>query len=202
MVHQILIKLREMYNTDVKKWSIVFAISSFCFFGIALTVDHFLPMSGFLYNTLRMFVALFLAASIYSILYFISLKILDERLKDPDNTWIPYRMRFSVKWRRRIAIIIASFLFVIAYATTKNLFYTFVSSLIMTAGMALVAFIRPTSTEQKLMDMGVPDVRDLDMDLLTKKREKIAEEKQKKKDDKKKLKKFADNTLGLKGKEK
>lgn len=185
MLRTILIRIRREYNTNLKRLLQV-AIAVFLVAAVVgFVLDSTLPFTG-LWNVLRSLVLIPLAASIFTLGYSYAIFLHRQRVAtDPD--WVPFRMRFSFKWRRNISAIIAAVIFVFIYGAGHSVAYTLISSIFVALIFALFAFMRSTHEENVLEKLGVPDTRDLQYDNYKKKlqeaRAKAQENKRSKKKD-------------------
>lgn len=150
-------------------------------------LDVFAPFSG-IWNLLRSLVLVPLSASVFVLGYTLSLHMNKQQSqKNPD--WVPYRMRFSQKWRRNISAIIAAVIFVFIYGTGFSPVYTLVSSCFVAIIIGLFVFMRATTAEANRDKLGIPDTRDLQYDNY---RKKLQQARAKARDEKKVKKKNDD----------
>lgn len=160
MLRKSLVYLRREYHSNLRSF-LMKAGSVFLVLVIAGTVADFtLPFTGN-WNILRSAILAPLAASIFALSYIAGYHLHLIRTEDPTQEWIPYRLRFSVMWRRRIAAIVGAMLFLVTYATALRPGYTFASSCVVAAVIAIFAFIRPTKAENASAMLNIPDVRDV-----------------------------------------
>lgn len=129
---------------------------------LAVLVDIFLPFNNLWFNFLRAFITIPIAVSVFVTGYTFSLTRY-EVLKSNNDDWVPYRLRFSPSWRRKISAVIASFLILIIYALnqSQNVFYTSFSGVVFAVVIALFAFMRLTRKEEHREELGIPDARDI-----------------------------------------
>lgn len=167
MLRSTLIRIRREYNTNFKRLMQV-AIGVFLLSLVAaFAIDYFLPFTG-MWNVLRSLVLVPLAASIFALGYSYSIFLHRQRVAtDPD--WVPFRMRFSPRWRRNISAIIAAVIFVLIYGAGYSVAYTFLSSVFVALIFSLFVFMRSTHEEGVREKLGVPDTRDLQYDNYKKK---------------------------------
>lgn len=159
MLRKFLVEIRKRLNADTKKFFVFLGSGVVLLTVIAVLMDIFLPFNG-LYNVLRALLLIPLALGLFSLFYAVS--ILAHRYKVAnDPHWVPYRLRFSPLWRRRIAIVIGALLLVVMYGNTNHAGYTFTSSLIAVAVIALLAFMRTTRDEMMREELEIPDSRDI-----------------------------------------
>lgn len=160
MLRKALIWLRKEHKENLKNHLLlVGSITTFLIVS-GLLIDYFLPFKG-LYNVLRSIILVLQATGIFVLGYHYSLTLHYQKMEDPDIDWTPYRLRFSVSWRRKIAICIAALIFVFMYGLNYSIGYTLFSSLFVSILIALVLFIRPTKEEQLREELEIPDVRDI-----------------------------------------
>lgn len=183
-LRRFLVWLRTKYNKSFLKLLIVSVTVLILSIVGSFVIDSLLPFTD-INNLYRLFVLLPLAGSLFIVSYIVGLKLHYIRTSKPDNDWVPYRMRFSPMWRRRIAFIIGAFLFVAIYAIGFNVGYTLVSSIVAAMILGLFAFVRTTNSEELREKMNIPDVRDINYnrrkkELELKNREKENIEKQRK----------------------
>lgn len=83
-----------------------------------------------------------------------------EALLRSHTDHIPYRLRWSSKWRRNLSLIVAAFMAVLVYAIDYFVGYTIMASLVVTAVVGMLAFCRLTQREAHRLEMDIPDPRD------------------------------------------
>lgn len=153
--------LRKGFNTRGKKyfylWGSILAVA----LAASILVDLFVPFGAW-WNLIRTAVLVPLSVSIFAIGYAIGLTL--HRMRSTDPEWKPYRTRFSPLWRIRIAAIVAAIGLVLVYAAGESPVFTLFSSVLLAIGLALLAFVRRTSTELKREKLGIPDARDVSYD--------------------------------------
>lgn len=159
LFRKFLIRLRKAYYRDGKKFFTVGGGVVAALVLLTLLADWLLPFATW-GTVLRSALLVPTAAAIFSVGYGVSLRLHDSQVAS-DPTWAPYRSRFSPTRRLQIAAVVAAVLFVFAYASTRGVGYTLVSSLLTAVGLALLAFVRTTHEEAKRQKLGVPDARDL-----------------------------------------
>lgn len=155
-----LIWIKKQQNTNKIRLFLVTGLIFAVFTAGAYLIDTFLPFD-FLWNIARMAVMIVAGVALFIPSYAISI-ILHKLLQASEREWTPFRERWSPAWRRRIAAIVAAASFLLVYATTNEVGMTFASSIFFTLIIAMLAFIRTTSSEQKLAALGVPDYRDIE----------------------------------------
>lgn len=155
-----LYRLRTHYNKvlEPRKLYPKPAIALAILVAIGIAMDFTLPFTGWA-NSLRALIALASAIVGYSIAYWVGLYFHYARR---GTEWVPFRNRFSLQWRRSLAIIAGSALIVLMWASVAKPGYTLTATVIMMGAMALLAFIRPTKREAVLEEQGIPDPRDAD----------------------------------------
>jgi hypothetical protein len=154
-----LVWCRRQYNLN-RKNTLIKLISAFVFFAASsIVVDIYLPF-GSIWMYLRTLLLIPISVSIFIIFYFLSLYLHDRKVSTDEN-WVPYRMRFSPSWRRRISAIVGALIFVFIYATGFRPGYTLVSSILASIVIALFAFMRTTKSEATREELNIPDLRDI-----------------------------------------
>lgn len=162
MLRKGLIRLRREYNTRLSRL-VIASGGAFLVFAVAgVLVDYFFPFAGW-WNVLRSGILIPLSLSIFVLGYTLSIYLHRKRIEE-DPAWVPFRSRFTLRWRRRMAAIAAAFLFVLVYGAGHSLFYTLVSSVFVSIAIALFAFIRPSREESLREELEIPDARDLRYD--------------------------------------
>lgn len=163
ILRELLRRIRVSFNTKksstYKKYGIILLV--LILFGIL--ADIFLPFSadflGIVSNFVRSFIAIPSAFLMFWIGYMISLE--GHYLKTrTDSEWVPYRMRWSLSWRRSFSAICGAILLVFFFAVTQAAGYTFYASALLAAALALVVFIIPTREEVEMQAQGIQDYRD------------------------------------------
>lgn len=183
-----LIWIKKKTNTDPKNFYILFGSIFFISALISVAVDYFTPFTG-VAMIFRALLVIPLTISIFSLGYSLSYTLYKQRVKiDPE--WVSFRERFSPTWRRRIGIIFGAILVVISYASQQVVGYTLISSAILASIIGIFAFIRKTSTEQRMEKLGLPDIRDLEYQTLMEEMKKEQEEESSKARVKKSQKKY------------
>lgn len=162
MLRKGLIRLRREYNTRLPRFLLVVGGVLVLSVTAGFLVDSFLPFSGW-WNALRSLILIPLSLSLFSLGYVYSIYKHNKKMEN-DPHWVPYRSRFTLLWRRRIAAIIAAVLFVLVYGSGFSIFYTLISSVFVALGIALFAFIRPNREESLREELSIPDARDLRYD--------------------------------------
>lgn len=154
-----LVRIRKEYNENPKRLFIVSLISTIIFAGVGILADLFLPFSG-IGNVVRSIILIPTSVSMFVLGYAISLFFHYARTNQDPN-WVPFRLRLSPSWRRRLSAIIAAVMFVIIYANGFRVGYTPTSSVFVAIGIALFAFMRTTKEEAAREEFNIPDVRDV-----------------------------------------
>lgn len=128
----------------------------------SLFVDMLTPFEEW-WNVLRSVLLIGMAFFGFNIAYGISL-FLSSRMMRTREDWIPFRSRFSPRWRIYYSLMIASV--PVLFATVFGTFigYTAFSTVLVITGIGLLAFIRKTRAEQKRTQYGIPDPRDVLID--------------------------------------
>lgn len=126
---------------------------------VTVLVDTLLPFGG-IPNLLRSLLLVPTSIAIFSLAYVASLWLHGQRMEH-DEDWVPYRARFSPSWRRRIAVVLAALLLVLAQAIEPGPAYTFTSSILGAIIIATMAFLRTSKQEASREELGIPDSRDV-----------------------------------------
>lgn len=178
-----LVRIRKEYNENFKRLLIVSVVGTVLFSGIGLLVDFLMPFEG-LGNVVRSLVLIPTSLSMFILGYAIGLFLHYGRMRT-NPQWVPFRMRMSPSWRRRISAIVAAVMFVLIYANGFRVGYTPSSSIFVAIGIALFAFMRTTREEAAREKFDIPDVRDVKynshMQKLANQRAEAEKEKQQKK---------------------
>lgn len=169
MLRTALIRLRREFNDNPKRFAIVVGTMFGVSLLISLLLDAFTPFGG-IAMIARSFLLIPLGASAFAGAYIIGLLMHRTRVAN-DEGWVPFRMRYSPMWRRRIAALIAAILVVVMYASGFRIGYTFTAGLVVAAVIALLAFIRTTREEAAREAMNIPDSRDVKIDKFQKERD-------------------------------
>lgn len=162
MLRKGLIRLRKEYNTRLIRLIVTGGVVFLVCAVAGFLVDSYLPFTGW-WNALRSAILIPLSLSIFVLGYTLSIHLHRKRVEE-DPAWVPFRSRFTLRWRRRMAAIAAAFLFVLVYGAGYSIFYTLVSSVFVSMGIALFAFIRPSREESLREELEIPDARDLRYD--------------------------------------
>lgn len=179
-----LIWIKRQYNTKPLRLFVAGLVLIAVFTTVAFLVDIYVPFGGW-WTLIRTGVMVLQAPAIFVVSYAFSI-FMHMLLTSQGKGWKPLRSRWSPTWRKRIAIIVAAAGFLLVYATTNQIGTTTTSAIYAALAIGLVAFIRTTSEEQQLADMGIPDYRDIEQG---KRIEQIREVRKHKIKDKKKAKK-------------
>lgn len=134
-------------------------------------------MSAFtlLWNFARAVLVVIQAPLFFTIGYCVVLSY--GRMKLTEENYEPIREKHSLIVRRRAAVIAGSFVVLVALILGQNAVYTIISSILVACVIGIFAFIRPTQQELLMLEVGVADPRDYDINL---KIEKIKSERAKK----------------------
>lgn len=159
MLRSALIYLRRQYNTNLKQLlQVAGGVLVVCLISGVL-LDIFLPFSRW-WNVLRMVVLIPETMSIFALFYALGLYLHYKR-ENEQSDWVPYRLRFSLSVRRQMAMVGGALILVFIYATSFGPGYTFMSSLLLSLVIGLIAFVRPTKEEQTREEYNLPDARDM-----------------------------------------
>lgn len=159
MIRNFLIYLRKQYAHNKRKFLSLMGIISVISTIMGLLLDNLTPFSG-AWMVARSVLCIPLMFSLYSLFYYVSLVLHKQRVRE-NREWIPYRLRYSPKWRRRMIAIWGAFLVVFIYSVGYGPTYTLSSSLCLVSIIACLAFIRPTKQEALREELNLPDMRDL-----------------------------------------
>lgn len=183
MLRQALINIRKISKGNRQKYFAVTGTALAILIGIAVIIDSLLPFEGWL-TLLRSALVIPISLLMFSFGYALSVFLYEMQMQKNDD-WVPFRLRFSLNWRRRIAIIAGAIIFLFIYATSPSPLYTTMSSAYIAIILAVLAFIRPTNAESIREELNIPDVRDIKyeehMKNVQKDREKARRDKKKKK---------------------
>lgn len=160
-MNNILLYIRKkFYSNNSRFILIVFSILLPCIV-LGMVTDSFLPFTLW-WNVIRTIILIPLASSFFCLWYILSIKNADNRRsQDPD--WKTLKEKLSPSWRYRLTAVIASFLVVMSYVTSKTIMYTLVTSLITASIFALIVFVSKTKDEQYNETHGIPDERDVNI---------------------------------------
>lgn len=188
-----LIRIRREYNVNPKALFMYSALASLLTVVIGIVADIFLPFESW-GNVVRSVILIPTAASLFTLSYAVSLFMHYSRINsNPD--WVPFRLRMSPSWRRRISAIVGAVLLVIMYASGFRIGYTPISSIFVAIAIGLFAFMRTTREEAAREEFNIPDVRDVrynkQMDKLTEQRKVLERERLERRKEKR------DKLLGL-----
>lgn len=186
MLHfrKFLVRIKKEYNTNAKKLYILSILASVFGILIGTALDLFVPFNSW-GNVLRTLTLIPTTISMFVFGYAVSL-YRHKRKVEQDPNWMPYRMRLSPSWRRRIALIIGAFILLGIYANEQSVGYTPLSSLFAALVIALVAFIRTTKDEAQREELNIPDSRDIRYNQQIKRLEEARAEAQRRKAERKK----------------
>lgn len=159
----------EEYHATRKYWTITIAgivvMSAVC-----IITDIFMPMHGAGWNILRAFIAFGMGIFDFMLGYTLAIYqgIANEKHYD-DNVPIdevvdpyqPFRLRFSVRQRRRQSYPFIAIIVVIAIASAYSHLYTLLGGVVVAGVIAIIAYIRPTDDEYVLIMNDMPDTRDI-----------------------------------------
>lgn len=163
MFRQSLIRIRKEFNTNPKRFFSVGGGMLAVLILVSTLVDSFLPFTG-LVMIVRSLLVVPMSVLFFAMFYALSLYLHNRQRVLTEGAWVPYRLRFSVIWRRRIAIIAAAFVLVFIYATGHSPVYTLMASVYISTFYAMFAWIRPTTDEARLESFNIPDQRDIRYD--------------------------------------
>lgn len=174
MLREVLIRIRKEFNTNTNRFFVItgatFAVSLI----VSFLLDALTPFSG-VAMVARSMLLMPLGGSIFALGYVVSLLLHRARVRE-DDTWIPFRLRFSPSWRRRISLIVGAFLVVVMYSSGFRIGYTLTAGTVVAIVIALFAFMRTTREEAARESMNIPDSRDIRYKRQMKERERVREE--------------------------
>lgn len=174
MLREVLIRIRKEFNTNTNRFFVItgatFAVSLI----VSFLLDALTPFSG-VAMVARSMLLIPLGGSIFALGYVVSLLLHRARVRE-DDTWIPFRLRFSPSWRRRISLIVGAFLVVVMYSSGFRIGYTLTAGTVVAIVIALFAFMRTTREEAARESMNIPDSRDIRYKRQMKERERVREE--------------------------
>lgn len=157
-----LIWIRDKQRMDSKNLYF-FCVAGFAAIAIiSLLVDSYVPWDGW-WTLIRSALLVPLTGFGFIGLYALSLELSERKqleYRQNNERWVPYRLRYSPKWRRNVSLIIGAVVLVVVYASTTFVGYTIFSSTIAMLAIALIAFCRLTRTENKRAELKVTDPRD------------------------------------------
>lgn len=158
LFRKFLIRIRREYHTNPRRLFLFSLLAVLLFTGIGIVADVFLPfiMWG---NAVRSAILIPTSTAMFVLGYAVSLFLHYSRTNS-NPEWVPYRLRFSPTWRRRIALVVLAFMVVAVYSNGFRIGYTAAASVFVALGIALFAFIRTTKEEAKREELDLPDTRD------------------------------------------
>lgn len=177
-IRKFLLKIRQIYYKLNDKQRILIGLGTIVLIGCGMAIDYFIPFNYFI-NILRALIAVVVGVLIFSFAYMITL-IRSEKKED----YIIFRERFSYKQRLNISVVLWGVQFILLlFSTNAGMFFTFISSIIISCALATLAFIRSTREENAQAQFGMQDYRDVEFnrkrDEEFKKREEKLKEKKK-----------------------
>lgn len=175
-----LVRVRKEYNLNPKNLFLYSGIASILGILLTLLCDIFLPfvLWG---QSVRGLILIPTSAAFFVLGYGFSLFLHYSKVA-ADPTWVPFRLRYSPTWRRRIALIVGAMMFVGIYANGFRIGYTAIAAVFVAMVIGLFAFIRTTKDEANREELNIPDSRDTKYEDNLRKLEKQREEKRKKKE--------------------
>lgn len=153
-----LVEIRGKWKTDAKKLYLQCLIGFLVTAAITLALDIWTPFESY-WMIFRSLLLIPLAFFAFSAFYALAVDVGNRKLIN-DSEWVPYRARWSPKWRRNLSFIMGAFIIVLVYALEPFPGYTILSSFVVTSVIGMVAFCRMTRNESKRTDLGIPDPRD------------------------------------------
>lgn len=164
-----LVRIQKEYHQNPRRLYLYSSIIVFGLVVISVLIDSFVPFGGW-FTIIRSVLLVPLSISIFILGYSVAIFLHYSQMNQNPN-WQAYRLRMSVRWRRRLAIVIGALLLVLVYGAGYSIFYTVFSSVFVACIIALCAFIRTTREERNLEEFNLPDSRDIKQDALIKKRQ-------------------------------
>lgn len=158
LFRKFLVRIRREYNQQPRRLFLWSGIGTVLGTVIAILLDAFLPFGGW-GNLVRSGFLLPYSVTMFILGYAVSL-FLHYAKTSGDPNWIPYRLRLSPTWRRRVSAVVAAIMVVVLYANGYRIGYTIISSIFVVIVIALFAFMRTTKDEAAREELNIPDVRD------------------------------------------
>lgn len=157
------------YHATRKYW-IITVVGIVITASMSILVDFIMPMNGLGWNLIRALLALaggvfdFMLA--YSIAVFQS--VANEKHYDDDvpidevvAPYMPFRLRFSIRQRRRQSYPFIAIILVLIIASAYSHLYTLFGGIVFAGCIAIAAYLRPTPDERVLLENDMPDARDI-----------------------------------------
>lgn len=147
-------KIREFDNKLNEKQKI-FIVSTFVLSSVVgIIVDIYLS-NALIFKVIRMSLAVYMGILIFSFIY---LHLLKREKKDD---YVPLREKFSYQQRINIGIVLFGGWFIALILTSNpSALFTFTSSLLVSALLGIVAFVRSSRVDEAQASMGLSDPRD------------------------------------------
>lgn len=159
----------KTHHATKKYWTITI-IGLVIMTTLCILADFIMPMKGTGWNIIRSFIAM--GAGIFDFMLAYTLAVYQSVANEnhyDDNVpidevvdpYMPFRLRFSVKQRRRQSYPFIAVLVVIAIASAYSHLYTLLGGVVVAGVFAIVSYIRPTPDELILIENDMPDTRDI-----------------------------------------
>lgn len=152
------IKIRKQVNLYFKRFLMISIPLIILLSIISCLVDIFLEWN-FLYNTLRSLLVLMLSPLLFSFIYGIQHKILQNKLDEKMNE----RVKFSFNQRVNLSIILIGILILlhVLILSPGNKIYTLFSSILFSCLGFILLFIKPMNDECTKANFNMEDERDI-----------------------------------------
>lgn len=143
-------------------------IGTIVFIIMSILMDIFIPMES-VYGLLRAIIALIGGGFMFMLAYSVSIYQSDSNrrhydddtpIDEPTPPYFEYRLRYSFRQRRRQCYPVLALLFVIILASSYTHLYTLMAGVVVTMGIAMAAYLRPTEAESVLIANDRIDPRD------------------------------------------
>lgn len=159
----------KRHHATRKYWMITI-IGLIVMTALCILADFVMPMKGAAWNIIRSFIAMGAGVFDFMLAYTLAVyqSVANERHYDDDvpidevvDPYMPFRLRFSVKQRRRQSYPFMAVLVVIAIASAYSHLYTLLGGVVVAGVFAIISYVRPTPDELILIENDMPDTRDI-----------------------------------------
>lgn len=155
-----LAKIRSINASLNEKQKIFTGLIWLVLVGIGAAADKWLPFN-YLFNTLRALIAIFIGVLLYSFIYLYLVRRANNILAKKEH-YTTLRSRFSYKERINISVVmLGAWLLTLIMVTRENVFFTLFSSVLITAAIGILTFLRSSREEDATAKMGLDDARDI-----------------------------------------
>lgn len=161
-LRKFLIWIRDKHRQDPKNLYFYCTVGFLVFAIISVVVDTYVPWDGW-WMMVRSAMLFPLIGFGFVGFYSLSLDLNVRKQKaarENEENWVPYRLRYSPKWRRNVSLIIGALMLVVMYAADYFVGYTIFASVLAIIAVGMVAFCRLTRAENRRAEQKVPDPRD------------------------------------------